>query len=629
MRSASSGRWLRPGRPVPPLANRLVRPRYAAPGYHGRVIVPRLEWLLPEPVPEPPPFAGFGRPVATLLARRGFRNDAELDRFLHAGEASLHDVSLMADADVALARIERAIAAGERIAIWGDYDADGMTAVVVWVLALRALGIEPMRHVPSRLAEGYGLSRGGLERLAAAGVSLLITCDCGVTNAVEVEEARSLGMDVIVTDHHLPSGALPLAVAVVDPHRPDCTYPDPDLTGAGIAFKLASALLARRGQAAADLAGVAAIGTIADMAPMTGESRAIVRLGLDELAVTSRPGLRALLARAAETPGQPTARDLAFGVAPRINAAGRIADAELALSLLLEEDADEAERIADRLEAVHLERRALTASTIEAAVAMAASQSGDGPLALRGEGWAPGVLGLVANRLAETLGRPVAVAAAVDDELRGSVRAPADFHVALALEACAALLVKRGGHPAAGGFSIRPADWPAFAAAFASLPRPFPADPERAPERATALTIDLVLPAAHLGWPLAEEIARLAPFGSGHVEPLLAVTGLRVAEARRVGATGDHLALRMRRGAEVFDAIAFGTPADRPPPEAGTALDLVGTLERDLFQGLPRLRLRVVDYADAGASPLVARRKTFTSAAIPVSEPVPLEASSA
>ncbi|MEO8638653.1 MAG: single-stranded-DNA-specific exonuclease RecJ [Chloroflexota bacterium] len=593
------------------------------------MIVPRLEWLLPEPFPDPPPFAGFGRPLATLLARRGFRGDEQLGRFLHAGEASLHDISLMADADVALDRIERAIEAGERIAIWGDYDADGMTAVVVWVLAFRALGVEALRHVPSRLAEGYGLSRSGLERLAAAGVSLLITCDCGVTNVTEVEEARGLGMEVIVTDHHLPSGPLPRAVAVVDPHRPDCAYPDPDLTGAGLAFKLASALLARRGQAAADLAGVAAIGTIADMAPMTGESRAIVRLGLDELAVTTRPGLRALLARSAEVPDQPTARDLGFGVAPRINAAGRIADAELAMSLLLEDDPAAAERIAEALEAVHVERRAITTATIEAALVLAAVMPGDGPLALRGDGWAPGVLGLVANRLVESLGRPVAVAAPVDDELRGSVRAPGDFHVALALEACATLLLKRGGHPAAGGFSLRTEGWPEFAAAFAALPRPFPPDPGRAAERATALRIDLVLPATHLGWPLAEEIARLAPFGPGHVEPLLAVTGLQVAEARRVGASGDHVSLRMRRGAEVFDAIAFGTPPDRPLPEPGIALDLVGTLERDLFQGLPRLRIRVADYAEASVSPLAARRIAATTAAIPVGEVAPLEVSRA
>ena len=356
------------------------------------------------------------------------------------------------------------------------------------------------------------------------------------------------------------------------------------------------------------------------MAPMTGESRAIGRLGLDELAVTARPGLRALLARSTDSPAQPSARDLAFGIAPRINSAGRIADAELAMSLLLEDDPAEAERISEALEAVHLERRAITITTIEAAVAMAATDTGAGPLALRGEGWAPGVLGLVANRLVETLGRPIAVAAPVDDELRGSVRAPGDFHVALALEACASLLLKRGGHPAAGGFSLRADDWAEFAAAFAALPRPFPAVSGQAAERATALTIDLVLPAPHLGWPLADEIARLAPFGPGHVEPLLAVTGLHVAEARRVGASGDHVALRMRRGAEVFDAIAFATPSERALPDPGAAVDLVGTLERDVFQGVPRLRIRVVDYADASASPLAARRLAATTAALTVGE---------
>jgi single-stranded-DNA-specific exonuclease len=235
------------------------------------------------------------------------------------------------------------------------------------------------------------------------------------------------------------------------------------------------------------------------------------------------------------------------------------------------------------------------------------------------------VLGLVANRLVESLGRPVAVAALVEDELRGSVRAPSDFHVALALEACAALLLKRGGHPAAGGFSVSADGWDAFAAAFSALPRPFPPDPGRAAERATALAIDLVLPAIHLGWPLADEIARLAPFGPGHVEPLLAVTGLQVIEARRVGAGQDHLSLRMRRGVEVFDAIAFGTPPDRPLPEAGTLLDLVGTLERDVFQGLPRLRIRVTDYADASGSPLAARRRDAATAALTVTESAPLE----
>jgi single-stranded-DNA-specific exonuclease len=586
------------------------------------VIGPRLEWHLPEPLLDPPAFAGFGRPVATLLARRGFRHDAQLTAFLQGGAAALHDIALMADAEVALDRLSRALDRGERIAIWGDYDADGMTAVVVWSMALRALGAEAVRHVPDRLADGYGLSNAGLERLAVAGVTLVVTCDCGVVNVAEVEHARTLGVDVIVTDHHLPSGGLPRAVAVVDPHRPDCSYPDPDLTGAGIAYKLASALLARRGGAAADLAGVAAIGTVADLAPMTGESRAIVGLGLVELAATQRAGLRALLARACEAPERPTARDLGFGLAPRINAAGRIAEAELAISLLLAEDPAEAERLAEDLEGVNRRRREMTSAAVAEALQLAEALPGEGPLALRHDEWAPGIVGLIAGRLADRLGRPVAVAGAIGQELRGSVRAPVDFHAAAALEACADVLLKRGGHAGAGGFSVAAEGWDAFADRFTALGRPFPVDSALLPAASGAITVDLVLPAVHVGWQLAEEIARLAPFGPGHPEPMLAITGLRVGSARRIGPDGRHLALRMLRGVETLDAVAFGSPLDRPLPEEGSLVDLVGTLERDTFQDQPRLRIRFEDYATADGSPLAARRAAGrTTAAIPVAVP--------
>ncbi len=572
------------------------------------MIVPRLDWLLPDPVAEPPTFAGFGRPVATLLARRGFVDDEGLQRFLTAGAGALHDLSRMADADRALDRIDAAVASGERIAIWGDYDADGMTAIAVWVTALRRLGAGPMRYVPSRLAEGYGLSAVGLHTLAAGGARLVVTCDCGVGNVAEVEIARSLGMDVVVTDHHLPPAVLPRAVAVVDPHRPDCAYPDPDLTGAGLSYKLAAALLDRHGVDTEGLAALAAIGTVADMAPMTGESRAIVRLGLDELARTSHPGLRALLARSCEAPGQPTARDLGFGVVPRINAAGRIADAELAMALLLEQDPERADLLADELEAVHDQRREMTTVALEAARRAAAASPGDCALIVRDDAWVPGLLGLVAGRLCDELARPVAAAALVGDEVRGSVRAPLDFHVAAALEAVGVHLTKRGGHAAAGGFSVAPATWPAFLAAFGSLPRPFAAGGGTQVQRPGRQVIDLVLPAGVVDWQLADELGRLAPYGPGHVEPVLAVTGLRVGGTRRIGAREAHVAFRMLRGFETVDAIAFGVDADRMLPEDGTELDLVGTLERDDFGGMPRLRLRVIDYADAAASPLLARR---------------------
>lgn len=572
------------------------------------VIVPTLEWLLPEPVPDPPAFGGFGRPVSTLLARRGFRDDEQLQRFLSAGAGALHDLSRMADARVALDRIDAALEEGERIAIWGDYDADGMTAIVVWVTALRRLGADPLRYVPSRLAEGYGLSESGLRQLAAGGVGLVITCDCGVSNAAEVEIARSLGLDVVITDHHLPPPILPRAIAVVDPHRPDCEYPDADLTGAGLSYKLAAALLDRHGASSDGLAAVAAIGTIADMAPMTGESRAIVRLGLDELARTEHAGLRALLARGCDAPGQPTARDLGFGVIPRINAAGRIADAELAMALLLEEDAQRAEELATELEEVHERRRELTKTAVEAARLLADASPGVSPLLIRDDSWAPGLVGLVAGRLADALARPVGAATLVGDELRGSVRAPADFHVAAALDACSAHLTKRGGHAAAGGFSLLPEAWPDFVAAFGALSRPYPLNAAAEAQKPGRQVVDLVLPARLVEWTLAEQLERLAPYGPGHVEPVLAVTGMVVADVRRVGPKAQHVAFRLRRGLETFDAIAFGLDADRPLPAPGDGVDLVGTLERDVFGGMPRLRLRLIDFALTDTSPLLARR---------------------
>ncbi|HET9852657.1 MAG TPA: single-stranded-DNA-specific exonuclease RecJ [Candidatus Limnocylindrales bacterium] len=572
------------------------------------MIVPSLEWVLPEPVPDPPSFTGFGLPVSTLLARRGFRDGAQLAAFLGAGAGALHDLSRMADADRALDRIDAALANEERIAIWGDYDADGMTAIVVWVTALRRLGHDPLRYVPSRVEEGYGLSAAGLQRLRDLGTRLVITCDCGVTNVAEVELARDIGLDVVVTDHHQPPTILPPAVAVVDPHRPDCAYPDPDLTGAGLSYKLAAALVARHGVSDEGLAAIAAIGTVADIAPMTGESRAIVRLGLEELARTERAGLRAILARSCDVPDQPTARDLAFGVVPRINAAGRIADTELAIALLLEEDPARAKALADELETVHERRREMTKAAVDTARAMVLGTSGISPLLLRDDTWAPGLVGLVAGRLSDALARPVGVATLVGEELRGSVRAPADFHVASALEACAAHLTKRGGHAGAGGFSLRPEGWAAFVEAFALLPRPFPADAAPEALRPGRQIVDLVLPARFLDWSLADELERLAPYGPGHLEPVLAVTGMWLTDARRVGSSEQHVAFRLRRGLETFDAVAFGLDAERPLPEPGDRIDLLGTLERDDFGGMPRLRLRVLDLAHADASPLGARR---------------------
>jgi single-stranded-DNA-specific exonuclease len=573
------------------------------------MILPRFTWLLPPPIEPAPTLAGFSPPVATLLARRGIQTDTEAVRFLHAGARDLPPVTLMTDAEAALARIDRAVSGAETIAIWGDYDADGMTAVAIWVLALRRLGVEPIRYVPSRLAEGYGLSVAGLRSLAERGVGLVVTCDCGVGNVAEVAAARDLGMDVVVTDHHVPPAVLPDAVAVVDPHRPDCRYPNLDLTGAGLAYRLAGELLARHGVVAPDLAALAAIGAIADVAPMTGESRAIVQLGLAELAATTHPGLRGLVARAADDPLRPTARDVAFGIVPRINAPGRIADAELALDLLVTADPAAAATLLAELEDVHARRQQLTREAITRARELAAAATGVHPLAVRDDTWPAGLLGLVAGRLSDELARPVAAATLVEGEVRGSVRAPEDFDVTIGLDRCGGHLSKRGGHRAAGGFSMEPDAWEPFVAAWESLPRPLPDDVEIPLAVPGQLLVDLVLPARYLDWALLREIADLAPFGAGHPEPLLAVTGLAVGDARRVGAGDSHLSFRLRKGYETLDAIAFGLDSERPTPEAGMAVDVVGTLESRTLDGEPRLQLRLIDYASSDASPILGRRR--------------------
>ena len=584
---------------------------------------PRYRWRLPEPLRDRPALPGFSAPIATLLARRGVRDEATLRGLLGGDASALHPLTEMADADAALDRIEHALAGGERIAVWGDYDADGITAVAIWLHALRAVGGDPIGHLPSRLTEGYGLSAIGLERVRAAGATLVITCDCGVTNIAEAALAARLGIDLVITDHHLPGAELPGAVAVVDPHRADCRYPNPDLTGAGVAFKLATALLESHHREAADVVALAAIGTVADIAPLVGENREIVRLGLRRLGETGHPGLRALLARAASDASHPTARDIAFGVAPRINAAGRIGDAELALALLLEGEQSRAASLAEQLEATNRERQAVTRTAVSEALAELARQhpAEDGaPLAIRNDDWPPGIIGLVAGRLTEALGRPVAAVTAAGDQLRGSVRAPDDFHVAEALSACRSHLLKLGGHRAAGGFSLLSERWDIFAEAFRALPRPFPVGAAVSIADPASLVVDLVLPAAHLGWPLCEELERLAPYGPGHPEPRIAISGLVLAEARRSPADEGRLALRFLRGFESFDGVAFDVPSDRPLPTGGTPVDVVASVERGQWIGEPRLRLRVFDFADAEISPLVARRAAAADRA-PVAVP--------
>jgi single-stranded-DNA-specific exonuclease len=435
------------------------------PWHPERVIEPRFSWRVAEAVTPTDELLdagtrlGLGARAIGLLAGRGLATSAELDAFFAEPLAALHDPRLLPDAEAFLARMRDARAGAERVMVFGDFDADGLTGLAILVRALRAWGMEPLAYVPSRLDEGHGLSERALDAARAAGVTLIVTVDCGSTSLPEIAAARASGIDVIVTDHHRLPPELPVAVAIVNPQRADSRYPERRLAGSGVAFKLAQLLLADQpgGPAAAlDLVDLATIGSVADLVPILGETRAIVRLGLARIAVGPRPGVAALLAAASVAPDAVDVETLSFAVAPRINAAGRVGESAAAAALLLTDDRAEADRLATELETANRTRRDLTSqamgearSAIRAAAAGPAGEPVDladptapvpDPAAVhvtivRGP-WPVGIVGLVASKLVEDHGRPAVVGADLGDVIRASCRSDGRLDLGATLDAC-------------------------------------------------------------------------------------------------------------------------------------------------------------------------------------------------
>src|SRR6478736_4381156 len=405
--------------------------------------------------------------TASVLVRRGY-GDPELARAFLAGEQPLHDPFLLGDMAGAVERIRTAIAAGKRICVHGDYDVDGICATVLAVLVLRELGAEVEWHLPSRFDEGYGVSGQTLERLAGEGCGLVLTVDCGITAFEEVRRARELGLDVIVTDHHRPGEELPNCPIVAT--RPS-DYPFQDLCGTGVVYKLGQALLGADSEVLRRHLDLVALATVADVVPLVGENRSLAIAGLRTLARTQKVGLRALMKSAGVDPAAVDAGKVGFRLAPRINAAGRLGDPRAALELLLTEDADEARRLADRLEELNRDRQGVEDKIVRAAIA----QVEEWPEAKRrrsayvvwGEDWHEGVIGIVASRLVERYHRPVVLIAGTDGDWKGSGRSIPTFDLHGALGACSGLLGRWGGHRAAAGLSIAEENVDAFAEAFA------------------------------------------------------------------------------------------------------------------------------------------------------------------
>jgi single-stranded-DNA-specific exonuclease len=572
-------------------------------------------WRVPDPIPvTEASFAaarslGLSERQLRLLIGRGVET-AELAGFVGRPEEGLHDPGLLPDAGSLVERVARARAHDERVLVFGDFDADGLTGLAVLTEALRAVGLEVDIHVPSRVADGHGLSRRAVEDAAARGCRLIFTVDCGTASLDEIRFAAERGIDVIVTDHHHVPPALPPAVAIVNPQRSDSRYPDGRLAGAGVAFKVAQLLLATFGgadgagdggpataQAALALSELAAIGTVADVAPLVGENRSIVRLGLERLRTRPRPGLAALLARAGVPAAEVDVESLGYVVAPRLNAAGRLGDAMVAARLLLTHDDAEAALLAAQLHATNVERRVLLGAALDEVRGALAERGepGDQPIVMAAGPWSPGIIGLVAGRLAEEHRRPAVIVSTDVSPWRASARSVGGWDLAAAFEACADLLERHGGHRDAAGCTLTAEHWEGFRLRLGELAGAAPL-----PEPVDTLFVDLVLPAAEVDYRLLRELAMLEPTGPGNPPPLIAITGLEVLRARAVN--GGHSQVTLRKGLEVLDGIAFDQPDLAPALAAGDRLDVVARLASRTFGGFESLQLEIRDAALSGST---------------------------
>ena len=533
-------------------------------------------------------------PVAIALVRRGHRSVAAATAFLEAAER--HDPFEFADMAAVVVRVREAITAERRITVHGDYDADGVCSTAILVGALRAEGASVDWFIPDRLADGYGLTDDGVERLRERGTELLITTDCGITSVNEVAAARAGGMDVIVTDHHQPGDTLPDCLIV---HPQVSGYPCAELCATGVAYKISQAL---RGAAAdADL-DLVALATVADLVPLHGENRALVRLGLEQARLGRRPGLRALIGAARIEPERLDEGDLSFRLAPRINAAGRLYRADAGVELMLTDDPGRAGEIAAELDRVNHERRETEREVLrgaEAALRALPPELAEAPgLVIAGEGWHAGVVGICASRMVERTGRPVVlIAVGADGRGRGSGRSIPGFDLLAGLHACSEHLERFGGHRAAAGLEIGTAGIPAFRDAFAAHAREVLG--EGPPERSEG--IDAVVGADELGLDVARQLARLAPFGKGNPPVRLIVPAARVRDVRPMGEGERHARFSLESAAGRARGVAFGVNGSLARAAETGQLDVSVNLELNHWNGAiePRVVLGEVYEADA------------------------------
>jgi single-stranded-DNA-specific exonuclease len=535
--------------------------------------------------------------VVQVLFNRGLATAPAIRAFLRADD-EIHDPYLLSGMDRAIVRLRRALARGELVAVHGDFDVDGVTATAVLAEGLRSAGGRVLPYVPLRTTTGYGVHASAIEKLAAEGATLLITGDTGTRSIEAVERAGALGLDVIITDHHVPGAELPPALALLNPKQEACPYPFKALSGVGVAWKLVQALaqegLLGRPQAD-DLLDLVALGTIVDVSPLLGENRALVRRGLARLAASPRPGIRALLAQPGVSAYRPRIdeRTVSFWIGPRLNAAGRMDDAALALELLLTRDSERAAALVQLLERKNAERRLLTDAVWQQARRQAEGMAREPVLILQGEGWPAGVIGLVAARIAEEFGRPAFVIDVGAEACRGSARSVDGFNLVDVLTACADLLIEYGGHTLAAGFAVRRERLEALAA------RLLEAGMRLGRAEPGPVVADYELGETELDWALYRALALLRPFGAGNQEPLFASRQVPLLDARAVGADGKHLRTKLRFGRQVLTGFGPNLGAHAGALRPGSRVDALYALDVSTRDGIESLELRLHDIRPA------------------------------
>ncbi|MBT8461321.1 MAG: single-stranded-DNA-specific exonuclease RecJ [Gemmatimonadetes bacterium] len=541
---------------------------------------------------------GLPDEVCRVLLRRGIESPEEARAFLRPHLSSVHSPYELPDMEVGVERVKRALAAGEKILVHGDYDADGMSAAALLTLGLRELGGRVEPFVPHRTRDGYDLSDAGIRKASDSGASLIVTADCGVTAVEAVATAASNGVDVVITDHHRPGSEIPNAVAVVDPMLPGSRYPFRDLAGVGVAFKLLSALFDAVGADAPRLnqhLDLVALGTVADQMPLTGENRILVRAGLRALERSRKPGLRSLLAGAGiSAEGRIEAEHISFRLAPRLNSVGRMAEADSGLQLLLATDPKEAQRLADHLERQNAERRQTDARVYEDVRKQVGSRlrDEDRAVVVWGDDWHPGVIGIVASRLVERYHRPSIVISFDGDVGRGSGRSIDGFHLFDALRECEPILERFGGHRMAAGMTVRRQHVEELAARLQATARRDLSDREPIQE----LRLDLEVPMKRLGPDLLRWLGHLAPFGSGNPTPIVMVRGVALERAARVGNDGGHLRFHLSGDGHRVPAIAFGMGRRLQEARSSEGADVALQITENSWNGRREVQARVLDF---------------------------------